>query len=600
MKKTVSTFFTILCLLSMVLLIGLSLNIYPVKADWTWTETIYIKADGSIEPDTAPISTVDNITYTLTDNVVVELPEMTWTNAIVVERNNVIIDGNDYMLQGSGRGNGVSLTAMSNVTIRNVNITKFSTGVVLSESSNNTIAGNNIINNHLGIGVIDSSNNNLVYENYLGECVAALSFASSSNNVASRNNVTNKYMGGFNGISLSDASNNSICENNITNFEEAGIRLRFSDNNSILENIFVNSGLRVYYSYLNTVLDNVVNGKPLIYLEGVSDYLIENAGQVILINCKDIQVENLNISNTTIGVQLLGTNYTKIIGNDITNNYRGISLYESSNNSISYNNIRNDNNDGIMFSMSFNNSIFRNNITDHYYGIYMHTSSNNIICENNIANNLKSIRVEYSSDNIFYHNNFINNTGWTPVDIPEYASGYANFWDNGYPSGGNYWSDLRTGYTGEDANDDGIGDTEYVIDVNNTDRYPLMAQYVAPQDTTSPIISVLSPENKTYSANDVSLTFTVSESTSWMGYSLDGQANVTVTGNKTLPVLSDGLHSLIVYANDTAGNMGASEMVYFTIETQKAVPFPIEIVAVIVIIGVVGAVVFVYFTKFRK
>jgi hypothetical protein len=53
------------------------------------------------------------------------------------------------------------------------------------------------------------------------------------------------------------------------------------------------------------------------------------------------------------------------------------------------------------------------------------------------------------------------------------TSGYANIWDDGYPSGGNYWSD----YTGIDGNYDGIGDAPHVIDVNNQDNYPLMGPF---------------------------------------------------------------------------------------------------------------------------
>jgi len=85
-------------------------------------------------------------------------------------------------------------------------------------------------------------------------------------------------------------------------------------------------------------------------------------------------------------------------------------------------------------------------------------------------------------------------------------------------------------------------------------------------DIMPPEINILSPQNTTYSTSSVPLTFTINELASWIGYSLDGQANVTITGNMTLTGLSDGQHNIIVYANDTAGNMGSSDTVYFTID----------------------------------
>jgi hypothetical protein len=119
-------------------------------------------------------------------------------------------------------------------------------------------------------------------------------------------------------------------------------------------------------------------------------------------------------------------------------------------------------------------------------------------------------------------------------------------------------------------------------------------------DTTSPTISILSPENTTYAVEDVSLTFTLDEATSWIGYSLDGQANVTITGNTNLTGLSSDSHSLIVYGKDTTGNTGASEIIYFTIITEEAAPFPTLIVAAIVIVAVIAAGLLIYFTKSKS
>jgi len=116
-------------------------------------------------------------------------------------------------------------------------------------------------------------------------------------------------------------------------------------------------------------------------------------------------------------------------------------------------------------------------------------------------------------------------------------------------------------------------------------------------DTTGPDISVLSPENKTYNTTDISLNFAVNESGSQIKYSLDGLENVTSSGNTTLSGLHEGPHSLVIYAEDTAGNTGVSERVYFNIETGS----PIEhVYAVVAVTAVVAAIVGYLFLQHKK
>jgi peptide/nickel transport system substrate-binding protein len=103
------------------------------------------------------------------------------------------------------------------------------------------------------------------------------------------------------------------------------------------------------------------------------------------------------------------------------------------------------------------------------------------------------------------------------------------------------------------------------LDITQDMRYWLL--YMTVVDITPPAISIESPENKTYPIKDVPLIFTVNESASWIGYSLNSQPNVTIVENTTLNSLPDGPHHVIVYANDSIGNMGASNTVYFTVDT---------------------------------
>jgi hypothetical protein len=123
------------------------------------------------------------------------------------------------------------------------------------------------------------------------------------------------------------------------------------------------------------------------------------------------------------------------------------------------------------------------------------------------------------------------------------------------------------------------------------------AIYFTIMDTTSPKISLLI-ENKTYSQNDLSLNFTTDEPTSWIGYCLDGKANITISGNTTLTGLSNGSHSVVIYANDTAGNVGACEIVTFSIDTSE--PFPAAALVATASgasVAVIGVGLFVYFRK---
>ena len=115
--------------------------------------------------------------------------------------------------------------------------------------------------------------------------------------------------------------------------------------------------------------------------------------------------------------------------------------------------------------------------------------------------------------------------------------------------------------------------------------------------TVPPAVSVVSPKsNMTYATGNVSLAFTVNKPAQGMSYSLDGQANVTVTGNTTLTGLSSGLHNVTVYAQDTLGNIGASQTIYFSIE-----PFPTTLIAAAVVIAAAaGAGLIVYFKKYRR
>jgi len=229
------------------------------------------------------------------------------------------------------------------------------------------------------------------------------------------------------GIVLENSNFTEVSNNNITGCPWVGNYLESSNHNIISRNNITDnwSGIELWWSSYNNVSDN---------------YIVENMVSISYYRSDYNTFSENNIENTdSIGIFSGTSDYNNVFGNNITA-FNGIWLDSSYGNSISGNRIACENT-GIFLGFSDGNSIFANHVIENNEGM--------------------SIYESYYND--IYHNNFINNK----IQVDKSYS--VNTWDDGYPSGGNFWSN----YNGTDLNHDDIGDTPFVIDANNTDRYPL-------------------------------------------------------------------------------------------------------------------------------
>ena len=88
---------------------------------------------------------------------------------------------------------------------------------------------------------------------------------------------------------------------------------------------------------------------------------------------------------------------------------------------------------------------------------------------------------------------------------------------------------------------------------------------------TPPQISLESPLNQTYTDSNVSLIFSVNKNITSASYSLDGQQNVTITGNSTIANLTNGPHNVTIYATDTYGNIGIQTVNFSVAKTEMKI-----------------------------
>ncbi|MFC1486603.1 NosD domain-containing protein [Thermoproteota archaeon] len=213
--------FSLLSALLLVIAIFTGASTLQVKGDWSWTETIYIRENGNIEPNNAPISTLDKVTYELTENIV---GNILGNSVVFIERTNVVLDGKGYSIQFTSQKTdtypiGISIAGNGeNVTIKNFEIRGFMFGIKSDTNDspliNNRISSNILANNSYGILLSNSGSNNEIIENQITHNGVGLAIQKNWYNLVSNNTIMNN----LKGIDLgSNASYNEIIENRIEN-----------------------------------------------------------------------------------------------------------------------------------------------------------------------------------------------------------------------------------------------------------------------------------------------------------------------------------------------------------------------------------------------
>lgn len=278
-------------------------------------------------------------------------------------------------------------------------------GIHLTGSDDNLISGNTITNNS-GIGILLRSSNynnltkNIVLNNSNGIHLEQSDHNNIINNTSNQNTAKNELLfigDGGNGIVLDNSNYNNVSINIVMYNRYAGILLADVTNVTVTNNQMIECGLVIQTStgenppFYDINGSNIVNNKLLYYYyneKGLGSSNFTQAGQVLLINCNDSIISNLNVSHCSIGISLWNCSNNVIFNNTVSFDYvGGISLnVESNNNSIFSNNITSCYGYGIGVVLCNNNNVSNCIIEDCNSGILISDCNNTIILNNTLIN----------------------------------------------------------------------------------------------------------------------------------------------------------------------------------------------------------------------
>ncbi len=307
------------------------------------------------------------------------------------------------------------------------------------------------------------------------------------NNTISRNSLEGLYL--FNSDNSTVVGNNfsynSVSEPDYEWWYElfSTVYLLRSNDNTITHNTIswsYSKALTLEHSHRNTIANNSLSESNLSALLVLSSDENTIEGNTVISNMK-WDYHNLGFSG---GMVMTGSKNNTVINNTQSSSHvAGLALYGSNANRINGNTVLSNQGYGIYLNNTRENIIRGNNASHNSVGLYAYVALSNLMMDNTVFDNGVGGWLLSSRRNSIHYNKFIDNAiQGIDDDI--------NAWDNGYPFGGNYWSDYSgsDSYSGPDQDvpgGDGIGDVPYPVDLDTQDRYPLMSPLVPLLDVPS-------------------------------------------------------------------------------------------------------------------
>jgi parallel beta-helix repeat protein len=367
------------------------------------------------------------------------------------------------------------------------------------------------------------------------------------------------------GIYLFYSRNNIIEKDFVSSNHVNGIWLYYSGNNVLAENRISNNSYNFGVfgdnsSDFNNTIDvsNTVEEKPIQYLIGVEDKIFDNQtdiGVLYLINCNNVTVRDLDLTKNGHSVFCYNVTHSKIENVTAAENNYGICLQDSAGDIVDNNHCL-DNWVGVSLLRS-NYNVFENNfVQNNEKGFSFYNANYNNLSGNTILNNLYGVRFSASSFNEVFHNNLVGNN--EQVNL---INSYMNVWDNGFE--GNFWSN----YTGSDADRDGLGDIDQIIDDNNHDRHPLLGAfhnfsvYHEGNFYSVAVISNSTMLNFAFEAVNHTIRLTVNSTDETYGFSRICIPHALIEPEIAV-IIDDGLTE-VLYPNYTLRDDGFCRWIYF-------------------------------------